>query len=272
MDSPVTPAPSVEPLPARTAAGLMPVLFLAHGAPPLLDDRGWVEELARWGGALPKPKAILMVSAHWEQRPLAVGATHTVPLVYDFYGFPQRYYQQSYPAPGAPALASRLEAMMGSQTPLQRTDRGLDHGAYVPLVAMYPNAEIPVLQLSMPSLAPQALFALGESLAALREEGVLIVGSGFLTHNLRRGMGQRPESWALDFDAWVQSALERGEVDTVLNAAERAPAFSVNHPTTEHWAPLLLSLGAASHTGVVPKTVIDGFWFGSFSRRSVQWG
>ena len=164
----------------------MPVLFLAHGAPILLDDPAWVAELAAWARALPRPRAILMLSAHWDQRPVTLGATAPVPLVYDFYGFPPKYYQVTYPAPGAPELATRVRDLLAAGRQPTATDptRGLDHGAYVPLVAMYPAADVPVLQLSLPGLRGPDLRALGETLAPLRDEGVRIIGSGFLTHNM----------------------------------------------------------------------------------------
>ena len=115
----------------------IPSIFIAHGAPPLLDDQQWVKELYNWASDLPRPKAVLMISAHWEERPLTIGATTTVPLIYDFFGFPRHHYEQTYPAPGAPELAQRLRAMLkGSQPVTDEPDRGLDHGAYVPLVAM----------------------------------------------------------------------------------------------------------------------------------------
>ena len=152
-----------------------PTLFIAHGAPPLLDDAGWMKELATWGTALGKPKAILMLSAHWEAKPFTLGATTQVPLVYDFYGFPPRYYEQQYASPGAPAVASRLHSLVNGA--IDEPKRGLDHGAYVPLVAMYPKADVPVLQASLPSLEPKELLELGKRLAPLRDEGVLIIGN-----------------------------------------------------------------------------------------------
>src|SRR5688572_30534383 len=132
------------PKPAEPAAR-MPVIFAAHGAPVLLDDEPWMAELATWAKAMPKPKSVLMISAHWEQRPTTLGATRSVPLVYDFYGFPAKYYQTQYPAPGAPALAARVRELLaaGSISVADAPERGLDHGAYVPLVAMYPDASIP---------------------------------------------------------------------------------------------------------------------------------
>ena len=131
----------------------IPALYLGHGAPPLVDDPVWPGELAQWSKDLPRPKGILIVSAHWEESPLTIGATTPVPLVYDFYGFPQRYYEMTYPSPGAPGLASRVKALMPDTEPVaEQPDYGLDHGAYVPLLVMYPQADIPVLQMSMPTL------------------------------------------------------------------------------------------------------------------------
>jgi len=162
----------------------MPAVFLSHGAPPLADDELWRSELARWSGALPTPSAILVVSAHWEAAPLTIGATSVVPLLYDFSGFPARYYDVTYAAPAAPELAASVRGMLlGAGLDVrQDPSRGLDHGAYVPLAEMYPGADIPVLQISMPTLDPADLFEVGRSLAPLRDEGVLIMGSGFSTH------------------------------------------------------------------------------------------
>lgn len=159
--------------------GCMPAIFLAHGSPFLLDDSEWVTQLKGWADALPRPSSVLMLSAHWEQKPVTLGATRTAPLVYDFYGFPAHYYDVRYPAPGAPDLARRVRALLSETQPVaEEPERGLDHGAYVPLIAMYPNADVPVLQVSLPTLDPATLFELGRALAPLRDEGVLIVGSG----------------------------------------------------------------------------------------------
>jgi 4,5-DOPA dioxygenase extradiol len=253
----------------------MPVIFIAHGAPPLLDDQKWVEELNTWAANLPRPKAILMVSAHWEERPLTIGATTTVPLIYDFYGFPQHHYEQKYAAPGAPALADRIRAIMkGNQPVALEPERGLDHGAYVPLVAMYPTADIPVLQISLPSENPQELFALGRALRPLRDEGVLIAGSGFITHNLRTldwSGTTPPPSWAKEFDSWTGDALLRNDVDALLDYELKGPGAQIALPTREHFIPLLVSLGAASEEEPV-QFPIGGFWMGSLTRRSVQFG
>ncbi|MDQ7810012.1 class III extradiol ring-cleavage dioxygenase [Amycolatopsis sp. A133] len=255
-----------------------PVLYLSHGAPPLADDTTWTRQLAGWSADLPQPRAILVVSAHWEEAPLTIGATTTVPLVYDFWGFPERYYQVKYAAPGAPELAGKVRKLLRSTTaPIQgkpvhdAPERGLDHGAYVPLVEMYPDADIPVLQVSMPSLDPQELFDLGRKLAPLRDEGVLIIGSGFFTHNLSglaRATDGTPPSWSAEFDHWGAEVLRSGDVDTLLDFRHKAPAATLAHPRIEHFAPLFVSLGATSDEGS-GRTVIDGFWHG-LAKRSLQ--
>lgn len=252
----------------------MPSLFIAHGAPPLLDDAGWVEELHRWAQSLPLPRAILMISAHWEALPASLGATTSEPLIYDFYGFPAHYYQQKYPAPGAPELARQVRALLSTSGPVRdEPKRGLDHGAYVPLVAMYPEANVPVLQLSLPSLEPKQLFELGQALGTLRDEGVLIIGSGFLTHNLRRvdWSGREPiPSWASEFDGWCADVLSRRDVDALLDYKARAPGVDIALPTHEHFAPVAVALGAAANESV--SFPISGFWLGTLTRRSVQFG
>ena len=253
-------------------AGRMPAIYLSHGAPPLADDQLWTGQLAGWAGDLPRPSSVLMVSAHWESAPLAIGATTTVPLVYDFWGFPERYYQVTYPAPGAPRLADDVRRLLrAAGTPVQDTpDRGLDHGAYVPLAEMYPDADVPVLQISMPTLDPQQLFEIGRKLSPLRDEGVLIVGSGFFTHNLRAlSMGGAVSSVMSDFDQWGAGVLADGDIDALLDFQHKAPAARQAHPRTEHFAPLFVTLGAAAGDLTGSRTVIDGFWYG-MAKRSIQ--
>lgn len=257
----------------KPSAQRMPVIFAAHGAPVLLDDAAWMGELAAWAKVLPKPSSVLMISAHWDERPLLLGATRPVPLLYDFSGFPQRYYQTTYPAPGAPTLAARVRELLGrKRIPFaEDTERGLDHGAYVPLVAMYPQADVPVLQISLPGLEPQRLFELGAALAPLRDEGVLVFGSGFLTHNMRYAFKKGVPDWAREFDAWAADALARFDVDALLDFRARAPAASMALPTWEHYAPVLVAAGAASTQSHQATFPISGFWLeGPFTRRSVQ--
>lgn len=252
----------------------MPALFLAHGAPPLLDDAAWFRELAAWSAKLPRPTAILMISAHWEGRPITIGATRTVPLVYDFYNFPQRYYEVTYPSPGAPELAARVRALLDAAglPTAEDPDRGLDHGAFIPLMAMYPQADVPVLQISMPTLSPGPLLAMGRALAPLRDEGVLVVGSGFLTHNLRAfGVRQIP-SWASEFDAWTAETLQRRDLDALVDFARRAPGVAYAHPRTEHFVPVVIAAGAGADDDAVSFPV-NGWWMAMpFTKRSVQFG
>ena len=254
----------------------MPVIYLSHGAPPLADDHIWTKQLADWSASMPKPSSVLMVSAHWEADPLTVSATTTVPLFYDFYGFPQHYYEVKYPAPGAPELAQQVSQLLAQpgRAVYEDAARGLDHGAYVPLVEMYPGADVPVLQISMPTLDPNELFEIGHKLAPLRDQGVLIVGSGFSTHNLREmnwhaGPDSHPPSWSSEFDDWLNQSLEHADVDSLLDFQRAAPAAYLAHPRTEHFAPLFVSLGASINTGNVAQSVVEGFWFG-LSKRSVQ--
>jgi 4,5-DOPA dioxygenase extradiol len=286
MDEELQPYPSPhEPVPpdaARVvaeraatgiAAGRMPAIYLGHGAPPLVDDPLWVTQLSAWAQALPRPRAILVVSAHWEAAPLTIGATRdAAPLVYDFYGFPERYYRTTYRAPGAPELAAQVRALLGgAEEVTDQPDRGLDHGAFVPLTVMYPQADVPVLQISMPTLDPVRLISIGARLRPLRDEGVLIIGSGFLTHGLPYLRDHRfnapPPAWSVEFDHWAAEALERGDVDTLAGFAT-APAARYAHPTTEHFAPLFVTLGTTDDPAG-PPTPITGYWLG-LAKRSIQ--
>ena len=251
----------------------MPALYIGHGAPPLLDDPIWSGQLAAWARDLPRPKAILIVSAHWESAPVSLSASGA-PLVYDFGGFAPKYYQMTYETPDATALAQRVAAMMPSTEPVhQHATRGLDHGAWVPLKIMFPEADIPVLQMSLPTDDPHRLMRLGERLRPLRDEGVLIVGSGFLTHGLPFLEDWRIDAkvpgWSKDFDLWAADALARGDVDTLADYKSKAPGMPYAHPTVEHYTPLFVTLGAATTADAPGAQVIDGYWMG-LSKRSLQ--
>lgn len=256
-----------------------PVLFLSHGAPPLADDPIWPGELAAWSARIERPRNILMVSAHWEDAPITLSSTTGAELTYDFWGFPEHYYQVRYDAPPATELAAEVSSLIGGRADAVRRDeqRGLDHGGYVPLVEMFPAADIPVVQLSMPTLDPATLLGLGRTLAPLRDSGTLIVGSGFTTHNLsaiRGGMSSESEvpGWSREFDHWAAESLAAGDVDAIVDFAHRAPAPQIAHPRTEHWAPIFVALGAAlGADGASPSatTEVDGFWAG-LSKRSWQ--
>ncbi|MFJ8019338.1 dioxygenase [Streptomyces sp. NPDC096311] len=255
----------------------LPTVFAAQGAPPLVDHPYWSAQLAEWGRALPRPKAILVISAHWERTPLAYGATSTpVPLYYDFGGLPQKYFELSYPVPGAPALAKRIEELVKGSGPLAaEPTRGLDHGAFIPLLLMYPAADIPVLQLSMPGLDPRTLLELGRSLAPLRSEGVLVFSTGLLTHSFATVDPSNPDApphpALAEFDAWLADTLERRDVDALLDYRTRAPGARIAVPSAEHFVPLFVGLGSALDT--LPSVTFphEGFWYGN-SMRSVQFG
>ncbi|MGJ0119331.1 dioxygenase family protein [Williamsia sp. MIQD14] len=252
-----------------------PALFISHGAPPLLDDERWVGELATLAGSLPRPTAILVVSAHWESAPLTIGSTDPrTPLTYDFWGFEQRFYDITYAPPGATDLAARVAAMMPDPMAVHHdAQRRLDHGAFIPLTVMYPEADIPVVQISLPTLDPTALIGLGRRLRELRDEGVLILGSGFTTHGLPFLTDPRPDAvapgWSQEFDAWTAERFATGDVDGLVDFRNRAPGMPYAHPTIEHFAPLFVTLGASDDPGQIPDQVIDGFWMG-LSKRSVS--
>jgi 4,5-DOPA dioxygenase extradiol len=253
--------------------GRMPAIYIGHGAPPLLDDPVWSGQLAAWASDLPRPRAILIVSAHWESAPVSLSASG-VPLVYDFGGFDAKYYRMTYETPDATELAARIAAMMpAGESVHQHASRGLDHGAWVPLKIMYPEADIPVLQMSLPTHDPVRLMALGERLRPLRDEGVLIIGSGFLTHGLPFLTEWRIDAsvpgWSADFDEWAGEAMARGDVDALASYKTQAPGMPFAHPTVEHYTPLFVTLGAASTPDEPGIQVIDGFWMG-LSKRSLQ--
>ena len=252
---------------------LTPALYIGHGAPPHLDDPLWSSQLSAWGNELVHPTAILVVSAHWESAPLTLGSTSgATPVIYDFGGFAPRFYNLQYRAPGAPDLAARIKGLM-NEIVAEQPNRGLDHGAYIPLLKMFPKADIPVLQMSIPTYDPEKLFAIGKKLAPLREEGVLIIGSGFMTHGLPFlrdfSIDATPPGWSVEFDLWAQEVLSRGAVDELMNYKTLAPGMPYAHPTVEHFAPIFITLGAATQADVAPETTIDGSWMG-LSKRSFQ--
>ena len=258
------------PRPTPTSMPRLPALFIGHGAPTIALDTVKAAPLVAWGRGLPKPTAILVVSAHWYRAPITIGTTERLPLIYDFGGFPRPLYEVQYPAPGAPEVAERVAALLGAGVERKPT-RGLDHGVWTPLVHLYPAADVPVLQVSLPgALGSQAVLDLGRRLAPLRDEGVLLVGSGNVTHNLR-AMGPEtaaPASWASDFDHWTEERLAAHDVDALVAAHAQAPAFAQNHPTDEHWLPLLFTLGAAPDAEV--SFPVTGFEYQNLSRRAVQ--
>ena len=235
----------------------MSVAFVSHGAPSLALDtsdpthaflRGFGATLAAAAG---KPRGIVCISAHWDTATPAVTAGEAPATIHDFQGFPEPLYAVRYPAPGAPALALRVREMLASAGHDTHLDlrRGLDHGAWVPLMLMFPAADVPVVQLSVQSRRDGAYhLALGHALAPLRAEGVLILASGGATHPLSEAFRADPHlpptEWALAFDEWLRDCVVRGDRDT-LAAWQHAPHALRNHPTPEHFVPLLVAAGAA---------------------------
>lgn len=238
-----------------------PALFVSHGAPTFAIEPGMAgAQLRALGNKLERPHAIVVVSPHWMTRGVEITAAAQPETVHDFGGFPQALYALEYPAPGSPELASRVQEILrsGGIAASLATRRGLDHGAWVPLLHLFPEADIPVVQVSLPFATDEAsAYALGRALAPLADEGVLIVGSGSLTHNLYEfRMGDVQEAaYAREFSAWIRRAVVEGDMDSLLHAEERAPHFARAHPTTEHFLPLLVAAGASS---VGPTTVLDG--------------
>lgn len=256
--------------------GLMPTLYLSHGSPMLpfepIAARDFMRGLAT---RLPRPKAILCASAHWETETPAVGAAERPATIHDFYGFPEELYRLSYPVPGAPSVAQRVVDLLGSAGIGCALDpaQGLDHGAWNPLLLAYPQAQIPVLQLSIQHhLGTAHHVALGEALAPLRAEGVLIVGSGAATHNLRhlQAPGTPPADWARDFEAWLCAAIDADDRAGLIDYRRQAPGAALAHPRDEHLIPLYVALGAGK--GEVGQAIHRSFAHGSLSMSSFGWG
>jgi 4,5-DOPA dioxygenase extradiol len=232
---------------------LLPSLFLSHGAPTLpLTDTPARAFLSQLGKTLARPKAILVVSAHWETEVPTVSAVDRNDTIHDFGGFPRALYDMRYPAPGSPTVATRVADLLRAAGLDCKTDRsrGLDHGAWVPLLLMYPQADIPVLQLSVqPHLGPEHHLRVGRALAPLRQEGVLIIGSGSFTHDLSEFRGHGPNdpapAWVNKFADWFYAALTGNRTDALIDYRRQAPFAVKNHPTEEHLLPLYVALGAA---------------------------
>lgn len=239
-----------------------PSVFISHGAPTFAIEPGLAgAQLRGLGLALGKPLGIVIVSPHWMTRGVAVSASAQPETIHDFGGFPAALYAIRYPAPGAPALAARAAQLLQVlRIPVSLSEqRGLDHGAWVPLLHMYPDADVPVVQVSLPHGSDEAAaFALGRALAPLAQEGVLVIGSGSLTHNLYEFRTQEVEDapYAVEFTHWIRHAVRKGDHTRLLHALEQAPHARRAHPTSDHFLPLLVAAGAAPHA--TPVTVLDG--------------
>lgn len=232
----------------------LPTLFISHGSPMLaLIDSPARRFLQQLGKTLPRPSAIVVVSAHWESLGgPAVSLAERPDTIHDFGGFPRPLFEIQYPAPGAPQVGEQAAALLqeAGYEVKRSTSRGLDHGAWVPLSLMYPAADIPTLQVSvLRGAGPAEHERLGQALASLREQGVLVIGSGSLTHNLYEFRGQDIDepapAWVSEFSAWMADKLQRGERQALLNYRQEAPHAARNHPTAEHLMPLYAAMGAA---------------------------
>jgi len=254
----------------RNKAMSMPTIFVSHGAPTLiLDDVPARAFLASLGRQLPRPKAIIAVSAPWDTDVPAVSLARKPETIHDFYGFPEALYRLHYNAPGAPELAERVAKLTGAA---HDPHRGLDHGAWVPAMLGWPEADVPIFQLSVqPEESPAHHVALGRKLECLREEGVLVMGSGSATHNLRalvRGGGElEPEPWAKAFDDWLAETLEKGDEAALADYRAQAPYAREAHPTDEHFLPLHVAFGAAGE-GARGRPLHRSFTLGNLSMAS----
>lgn len=260
----------------------MPVLFLGHGSPMnAIEDnewrRGWQALAAQFGKTWPQPQLILCVSAHWLTRGWWVTGMEKPKTIHDFGGFPQELFDQQYPAPGAPGIARALAE--GIVDPAVRVDAdqwGFDHGTWSVLKPMFPKAQIPVAQLSLDYGRPPAEhLALGRRLKALREQGVLIVGSGNIVHNLRATQRGTPANqaydWAIEFDARIGAQIEKGDLAGLADFQKLGSVAQLAHPTYDHYLPLLHAAGAAE-TKEPARFFNGGFQSASISMRSVVWG
>ena len=254
-----------------------PVFFISHGAPTFATEPGLLgPELSRLGAQLPKLRAVLVVSPHWQTQGVKVGTAAEPETVHDFGGFPAHLYALQYPAKGAPELAQEAARLLNDAGFAAQTDvrRGLDHGAWVPLMHLLPQANVPVFQVSMPyNLTPRQAVDLGRALAPLRAQGVLIVASGSMTHNLyeiRQPLSQ-PVDYAAEFANWVRTAVLADALGPLVQYRTEAPQASRAHPTEEHFLPLLVAMGARSDADKA-QAINGGITHGVLSMDSYVWG
>ena len=263
----------------------MPVLFIGHGSPmnAIGDNeyrRSWQELGAQFGTKMARPQLILCVSAHWLTQGWWLTAMAQPKTIHDFGGFPQELFDQQYPAPGDPVAAQAISLLVKQRASaplgLDLSEWGLDHGAWSVLKPMFPEAEIPVIQLSMDyARAPEDHYALARQLKALRNRGVLIVASGNIVHNLRQmqrgATGSQAYDWALEFDQTVGGYLQQGNLDALQNFQKLGSMAKMAHPTHEHYLPLLYAAGAVQ-AGEPMRFFNTSFQGGSISMRSAVWG
>jgi len=255
-----------------------PLVFISHGAPSVAmeTESAYAQALGAFGARV-RPRAIAIVSAHWQTRAHQVCVTGAArpDLIYDFGGFPPALYRMKYAAPGAPALAREIvDALAAAHVDgaprwevAVDEERGWDHGAWVPMRLMYPEAELPLVEISLPTASPPALLAMGRALAFLRTREVLLVGSGGAVHNLFDVGGTATPPWARAFDAWVGDVMARRDLEALADWPRRAPDAEHAHPTSDHFDPLLVVAGASDAADQL-TTLYEGFYYGTLSMRT----
>jgi 4,5-DOPA dioxygenase extradiol len=251
----------------------MPLLFIGHGSPMnAIEDNIFSRTWAEIGNLVPSPKAILCISAHWLTSGTHITSMENPRTIHDFGGFPEKLYQQEYPAPGSPEIAASILHMRNEHIIHPDFDWGLDHGTWSVLKPMFPLAKIPVLQLSIDySKPPEYHFGIAKQLIKLREQGVLVIGSGNIVHNLRQlTFDNRIPDWAAEFDSRIASWIESGDDQSVVNFLKLGSIAKMAHPTYDHFLPLLYTLGFKVK-GETPYFFNDEFQMGSISMRSVVW-
>lgn len=255
----------------------LPTLFVSHGAPTFALEPGTAGPLlTKVGQAIERPRAVLVFSPHWMTRSIMVGTAEAPSTVHDFGGFPESLYQLQYPAPGHPELArTAADLLLAAGHPVKLdVNRGLDHGAWVPLRYLFPSADVPVFQVSMPAtLDAEAAWRLGETLSPLSSQGVLILGSGSLTHNLRefRQAHSNNEAYVGEFVQWIRAAVTAMDQNLLVHALSRAPHGERAHPDADHFLPLLVAAGAAAH-GAAVDVMQGGITHGVLSMESYLFG
>lgn len=256
----------------------LPTLFVSHGAPTFAVEPGVIgPQLRALAAQLPVPRAVVIVSPHWQLSAVQVTTGAHPETIHDFGGFPPALYQLQYPAPGAPDVAAEVLAELANHGIDARGNatRGLDHGAWVPLMYLYPQADVPIVQLSLPRYEqPQDYLAFGQALAALRARGVLVIGSGSITHNLQEIYPDdtRVEPWAQAFTDWIQERLAADDLAALLDWRRQAPAARRAHPTDEHLMPLFVVLGAAGTDRGHSQRLSGGFTYGTLSMDAFLFG
>ncbi len=252
-----------------------PAVFISHGSPMVAVERGPFQDALAAFGRRVRPQSMVALSAHWgSSTSVLISAADRYETIHDFGGFPPALYELRYAPLGSPALAQRIAGLLTSDggKPEMTTTRGLDHGVWIPLRLMYPDADIPVVQISVPlDLTPQQLYEIGKTLQPLRSENIMIFGSGGIVHNLQMFRGgpidQPVEPWVREFDDWFKAKLEQQKIADLLRYRELAPHPELAVPTFEHFAPVFIVLGAASDSDKI-ESVFEGFQYGALSMRS----